>query len=158
MPVFSGKFLYKVDVKGRINIPAPYRNQLSERSDNTFHVSYGPNNCLFVYPREIFITLAEQLEIQYGSLSTSDEERRYFLETMINAQPVRCDNQGRIIVPRPYLEYAKIHEEVMIVGAVNKMEFWDPDSLKAFLQNSDFSSQQRVQRFGGADRTFPKLQ
>jgi MraZ protein len=151
--VFSGKYKYIVDAKGRINIPAPFRNQLSNESDNTFHITFGPNECLFVYPREVFQDIASKLEEKYGSLATPEEERRYFLETMSNAQPSRCDQQGRITAPKDHLEYAGIESDVLIIGAVNKMEFWNPYKYQEFVSRSSHSQKERVQKYGGADRS-----
>ncbi len=154
MLTFSGKYLYKVDAKGRVNIPSYFRNQLVETSHPTFHIMMGPNECLFVYPQEIFIRIASSLEIQYGSLSTPDEERRYFLETMSAAQPARCDQQGRLILTSGQLDYSKISDEVLIIGAVNKIELWNPAGFQRFIRESPNSSMERVQRYGRADR-FP---
>lgn len=152
MFAFSGKFLYTVDVKGRVNVPAPYRSQLSAGNDQTFHIAYGPNECLFVYPQQIFIQVATRLEEEYGSLATPDEERRYLLDTMASAQPSRCDQQGRIIVPQEHLDYAHLTGEVLIIGVLNRMEFWNPKLYHAFMEDSELNKKQRVQRFGGADR------
>jgi MraZ protein len=152
MPIFSGKFLYTVDSKGRINIPAIFRSQLSRLSDNTFHITYGPNDCLVVFPREVFIPFAEKLDGEYGSLSASDDERGYFLEVMADAHPVRCDQQGRIVVSQEHLDHAKIKEKVLIVGAVKKMEFWNPKIFNEFLKKSKLSKKSQVKKYGGADR------
>ena len=152
MLAFSGQFQYTVDVKGRINIPADFRRQLSEESLSTFHITFGPNASLFVYPREVFVHIASRLEEKYGSLATPEEERRFFLELMAHAQPSRCDGQGRIIVPKTHLDYSNIQKEVLIIGAVNKLEFWNPEHYETFFKQSSLSSNDRVQRFGGADR------
>lgn len=149
---FSGKFSYNVDSKGRVNIPAIIRSQLGKESDNTFHIAEGPNDCLFVYPRETFVHIGSKLEEQYGSLSSSDEERRYLLQTMANAHPSRCDQQGRIMVPQEHLDYAKIKDKVLIIGVFNKLEFWNPKNYERFMEESGFSTKERVQKFGGADR------
>lgn len=152
MLAFSGQFLYTVDAKGRINIPAAFRNQLSDESLNTFHIAFGPEESLFVYPREVFVHIASKLEEKYGSLATPNEERRFFLEMMANAQPSRCDQQGRIIVPKTHLEYSNIESEVLIIGAVTKLEFWNPRHYEEFFTTSKYTSKERVQQFGGADR------
>ena len=152
MITFSGKFLYTVDAKGRVNIPALFRSQLGTESDNAFHITYGPNDCLFVYPRVIFTGIAAKLEAKYGSLATPDEERRFLLKTMANAQTVRCDQQGRIVVPQEHLNYAKIKGEVFIIGVFNKLEFWNPSCYELFMQQGSLSEKERVKQFGGADR------
>ncbi len=153
MFIFSGKYLYTVDTKCRINIPAAYRRPVGDKSSSVFHVTLGPNECLVVYPQQFFTDFAIKLDREYGSLATEDEKRRYFLETMGNAQPSRCDQQGRIIVPKEHLEYAKIDKEVMIIGAVNKFEFWNPEIFNQFIKGSPISSKERVKRYGGVDRT-----
>lgn len=149
---FSGNFKFSVDSKGRVNIPAPFRNQLSDMSDNTFHVAYGPNECLFVYPRERFVEIASNMEESYGSLAAPEDQRRYLLQMMHDAHPSRCDQQGRIIVPKKHLEYAKIEKDVLIVGVVTKLEFWNPAIFDEFMNNGSMSNKELVRRFGGADR------
>ncbi len=149
---FSGKFFYAVDGKGRVNIPAVFRSQLEKGPDHTFHVLMGPNDCLFVYPREVFSSIAKQMEQKFGSMATPDEERRFFLQTMANAHPTRCDQQGRILVPAEHLRYAGIGSEVLIIGVVNKLEFWKPQVYEEFVLKGRLSPQERVQKFGGVDR------
>ncbi len=146
---FSGNFKYTVDSKGRVNIPAPFRNQVS---DNTFHITYGPNTSLFVYPRERFKEFSMKLESSYGSLASSNEERRYLLRVMHDAHPSRCDQQGRIIVPKKHLEHAKIEKVVLIVGVISRMEFWNPELFEEFMNNGSLSNNELIKRFGGADR------
>ncbi len=146
---FSGNFKYTVDAKGRVNIPAPYRNQMR---DNTFHITYGPNTSLFVYPGEIFKEFSLKLARSYGSLASSDEERRYLLQVMHDAHPSRCDQQGRIIVPKKHLEHAKIEKEVLIIGVVTRMEFWNPVLFEEFMNSGSLSNNELIKRFGGADK------
>jgi len=146
---FSGNFKYTVDSKGRVNIPAPFRSQVS---DNTFHITYGPNTSLFVYPRERFKEFSMKLERSYGSLASSNEERRYLLKVMYDAHPSRCDQQGRIIIPKKHLEHAKIEKEVLIIGVVSRIEFWNPNIFEEFMHNGSLSNDELIKRFGGADR------
>lgn len=146
---FSGSFHYTVDSKGRVNIPAPFRSQVS---DNTFNVTYGPNSSLFVYPGERFAEVSRGWARSYGSLASSDEERRFLLQIMHNAQPSRCDQQGRIIIPKTYLEHAKIEKEVLIIGVVSKMEFWNPELFEEFMNSGSMSNDELIKQFGGADR------
>jgi MraZ protein len=118
-----------------------------------FHITRGPNDCLFVYPREVFKNMVTRLNAHFGSRGTSDdEERRYFLETMGDAHPVRCDQQGRITVPLEHLEYAKISGEVLIIGAADHLEFWNPKVYEEFIGVSQFSSKDRVNRFGWVEK------
>ncbi|RKY79061.1 hypothetical protein DRQ07_06850, partial [candidate division KSB1 bacterium] len=81
-----------------------------------------------------------------------DEERRYFLETVSDAHPVRCDQQGRITVPQEHLEYAKIKDKVLVIGAVDHLELWNPDVYNEFIGQSSFTPKDRVRRYGWVEK------
>jgi division/cell wall cluster transcriptional repressor MraZ len=164
--LFSGEYIHKVDTKRRINIPATVISEISREyeyskdSDFTFHIVPGPNDCLFVYPREMFAQIAENLEKKYGSLGLNEEDedeiegKRFFTWLMGQAKPLTCDQQGRIIVSDDHLEYAGISVEgkVVIIGTGNKLEFWNPDRHEKFLEGGKYSKKDLVKRFGRADR------
>lgn len=181
MLCFTGKFPYGVDSKRRVNMPASAINELirehkdsslssDNNSDNNkdnknnnknelkesdfiFHITRGPNDCLFVYPREVFVKKASRLNSHFGYRGTEDdEERRYFLETVSDAHPVRCDQQGRITVPQEHLEYAKIKDKVLVIGAVDHLELWNPDVYNEFIGQSSFTPKDRVRRYGWVEK------
>jgi len=165
---FTGKFPYGVDSKRRVNIPASAINELFREHEETvtpenkkelketdiiFHITRGPNDCLFVYPRDVFVKKAARLNSHFGYRGTEDdEERRYFLETVSDAHPVRCDQQGRITVPQEHLEYAKISDKVLVIGAVDHLELWNPELYNAFLNQSSYTSKDRVRRYGWVEK------
>jgi MraZ protein len=162
---FTGKEIYSVDVKRRVNIPASAIHELSilhKANDNSkdfhiteviFHLTRGQNDCLFVYPRQIFMQMASRLNSHFGSRGTDNEdERRYFLETMSDAHPVRCDQQGRITVPQEHLDYARIKGKVIVIGAVDHLEFWDPDEYHTFINKSTTTPKDRVKRYGWVEK------
>ncbi|MCK5148215.1 hypothetical protein KAR48_15775 [bacterium] len=172
----TGKYQFTVDTKRRVNIPAPAMLELFKQtqiymeaggvvskdsdafkkfkeSDVTFHITRGPNDCLFVYPRDVFMQKAARLNSHFGSRGTeNNEERRYFLETMADAQPVRSDQQGRVTVPQEHLDYAGITKHALVIGAFDHLEIWDPEVYDAFISGSTVSPQERVKKFGWAER------
>ncbi len=180
MLCFTGKSKFTVDAKRRVNIPASailelykqsqeYKQEVTGEAGNNeikeseaikkfkesaiiFHLTRGPNDCLFVYPREVFMEKAARLSAHFGSRGTDDEARRYFLETMADAHPVRCDQQGRVTVPQEHLDYAKISDQVLVVGAFDHLEIWSPDVYGAFISGGKTSSQERVKLFGWAEQ------
>ncbi len=165
MLCFTGKDTYTVDTKRRVNIPASAIHELSilhKANDNSkdfnvteiiFHITRGQNDCLFIYPRQVFMQMASRLNSHFGSRGTDDDdERRYFLETMSDAHPVRCDTQGRITVPQEHLEYAKIKGKAIVIGAVDHLEFWDPDEYHTFVNKSTSTPKDRVKRFGWVEK------
>jgi len=146
---FSGKFHQTVDAKRRVSIPAYYHGQVQSK---IFHITRGPDHNLFVYPREIFLKMAQRINENFGGRGEKDVEKRiYFQETIGDAQPVQCDQQGRVTVPSEFLEYANIKSKVLIVGLYNKLVFWNPDEYERFIKSSSMTPQQRVGEFGWAE-------
>jgi len=150
---FTGTFDKTVDSKRRINLPAALTNQVPDR---TFHIMKGQDLNLFVYPQEMFMAMAARLNTHFGFRGETDKEKRiYFMETMADAHPVQCDQQGRITVPQKLLEYAKIRERVLIIGAFDKLVLWNPDLYEEFTGDSQYTAQERVNQFGWAEREWP---
>jgi len=146
----TGKYEKTVDKKRRVNIPALLMNQIT---DNTFHITKGQDHNLIVYPKEIFVTYASKLNKRFGSQGQKDQDKRvHFLDIMEDAQPVQSDQQGRIPIPQPLLEYAKITNKVVIIGGFDKFVLWDPDTYAAFKQSTKMSPQERLNEFGWADQ------
>ena len=143
MPVFSGQFKYTFDSKGRVNIPAPFRTQLQEKredgsdsQDNLFfHITHGEEPCLYVYPRSEFKKVADKLQSMSDPLlGVEDTEKlKLFRRIMSFAQPVRGDQQGRIVIPKEQIEFAGITDEVLIVGMGNRIELWNPETFKEYV-------------------------
>lgn len=144
MPVFSGNFKYTFDSKGRVNIPAQFRNQLVEKLDDGtdsqdslfFHITYGKEPCLYVYPRSVFSKLVEKWEDISDPLMGEEDDDKVLLyrQIMAYAQPCRGDSQGRIIIPKDYIDYAEIDDEVLIVGLGSRIELWNPDKFDEYLK------------------------
>lgn len=149
MICFTGKYEKNLDAKHRINIPAVLVNQMSEK---TFNITRGQDGNLYIYPLEVFIEKAKTLNDSYGSRGEREREKRlYFQETMADAHPVQCDQQGRILMPDAFLEYAGIHDKVLILGAFDKLIVWNPDLYQKFLGSSEYSEEERIHKFGWAE-------
>ena len=144
VPVFSGNFKYTFDSKGRVNIPAQFRNQLLEKPDDGFdsqdslffHITYGNESCLYVYPRSVFRNLVERWEPLSDPLmgNEDDDKVQLYRRLMAFAQPCRGDQQGRIIIPKEYIDYAGIDTEVLIVGMGNRIELWNPETFNHYIK------------------------
>ena len=124
---FIGEYSYSLDSKGRINMPARFRQALSKNNKNTFVSTRGMDSCIWVYP------LAQWFEIEKSlrSLSSLSRIHRTFVRnTARYATPSTYDKQGRITLSPSLIEYAGLEKEVLIIGMVNKMEVWNPKYLK----------------------------
>ena len=124
---FIGEYSYSLDLKGRINMPARFRQALSKNNKNTFVSTRGMDSCIWVYP------LSQWLEIEKNlrSLSSLSKIHRTFVRnTARYAAPSTYDKQGRITLSPSLIEYAGLEKDVLIIGMVNKMEIWDPRQLE----------------------------
>jgi len=120
---FIGEYAYSLDSKGRVNIPAKFRQALSEDNENTFVITRGMDPCIWVYP----LSQWKEIETNLRSLSSLSKIHRTFVRnTARYASPSTYDKQGRITLTPSLIEYAGLEKDALIIGMVSKMEIWDP--------------------------------
>jgi len=130
---FTGEFSYSLDAKGRVNIPAKFRNVLTSNNEQSFMITRGMDPCVWVYP----ITVWQSIEDELRKLSSLSRINRSFVRSTVRyASSVQYDKQGRIAVTPNLVEYAQLEKEVLIVGMVNKIEIWNPQLLDSVDQAS----------------------
>lgn len=124
---FTGEYSYTIDAKGRVNIPAKFRQALSLENEDSFVVTRGLDPCVWVYPS----TAWKSIETELKNLSSLSAVNRTFIRSTARyATPVTYDKQGRIQIPPPLITYAGLGKTTLIIGMVNKIEIWDPSQLK----------------------------
>ena len=123
VPAFSGKYYNSVDLKGRIIVPAPFREIISSNYSSKLFVTNAPfDRCLYIYPLEEWNRLHEQVRTK----PRSDEAIRFFLRRVIaSAVEVGLDKQGRILIPVALREDANINTNVVLAGQIERIELWD---------------------------------
>ena len=131
MPAFSGKYYYSVDLKGRIIVPAPFREIISSNYSPKLFVTNAPfDRCLYIYPLEEWNRLHEQVRTK----PRSDEAIRFFLRRVIaSAVEVGMDKQGRILIPVALREDARINTNVVLAGQIERIELWDRNEWDTFF-------------------------
>jgi MraZ protein len=118
--VFLGRYSHNVDTKGRLAIPARFRDALGTE----IVITRGIDRCLSLYPMEAWGPLAEKV----SSLSISDPDARTFRRMVFaEASYLDVDRQGRILLPADLREYAEIDREAMVVGVHSYIEIWSPE-------------------------------
>ena len=124
---FIGEYHYSLDSKGRVNIPARFRQSLSKDNKNTFIITRGQDPCIWVYP----LTEWKKIELELRNLSSVSGIHRTFVRQIArSATPSTCDKQGRIMINPSLISYAGIEKEALIIGMINKIEIWNIDILK----------------------------
>ena len=130
---FIGEYTYSLDSKGRVNIPAKFRQSLSTDSQNTFVITRGLDPCIWVYPLEQW----KEIENNLRNLSSVKNIHRTFVrDTARYASPSTYDKQGRITLTPSLTEYAGLEKDVLIIGMINKIEIWNPNTLKIVDQQN----------------------
>jgi MraZ protein len=122
--VFLGRHAHNLDDKGRLALPARFREQLG----GGVVITRGFDACLLVYPTEAWMPLAERV----SALSISDPDVRILRRMLFaNATDAQLDRQGRILIPSDLRAHAAIEREAVVVGMHTFIEIWSPEGWTA---------------------------
>jgi MraZ protein len=130
--VFLGTHTPRLDEKGRIFLPAKYRDRMSEG----LVVTRGQERCLFIYPMDEFVKVAGHLQ---AAPTTSRAARDYMRVFLSGASDEVPDRQGRFTIPAALRQYAGLDREVTVIGAGARLEVWDSATWATYLEASEQS-------------------
>ncbi len=118
--MFKGEYNHSIDAKGRVIVPAKFR----ERLGDTFVVTKGLDGCLYGYTNEDW----QEFEDKLAGLPLTNKDSRQFVRFfMAGAADVEVDKQGRILLPAVLREFAALDKDVVLVGVSKRIEIWDKD-------------------------------
>lgn len=117
--MFMSQYNHTIDAKGRVFVPAKYRDALGER----FVVTKGLDGCLFLYPNEQWEQFAGQLKALPGT-KEARQLQRFFLA---GAAEMEIDSQGRILIPAKLREHAALGKQAVFVGMIARVELWSEE-------------------------------
>ena len=120
----AGEFQHTIDKKGRMSIPAKFRESMGEKLMICKGLDSKP--CLFVYSMEAWKTLDDK--IQSMPLAQSIQLQRFVYG---GAAEVECDGQGRILLPANLRAYAGLESNATVVGLSRRAEIWSPEKWAA---------------------------
>lgn len=128
-----GEFRHNLDQKGRVAIPAKFRNKMAEGCV----VTRGVDNCLAAYPLEVWEKMAKKL----ARLPLSQKEARAFSRFMLSgAMHLELDKQGRITLPDFLRQYASLRKKAVVVGLYDHLEIWDEKEWDKFREKTEKES------------------
>lgn len=127
-----GEFQHNIDTKGRIIVPAKFREGLGDN----FVVTRGLDKCLFAYPMNEWKSLEEKLKKLPLTKKDARAFTRFFFSGAIECE---VDKQGRINIPQPLRHYAGLDKECVVIGVSNRVEFWANENWEDYFNDSEES-------------------
>jgi MraZ protein len=122
--LFRGINAVNLDAKGRMLIPARYRNQLENSKNHLIITINTEDPCLLLYP----LVEWEILENKIEKLSSFNKAIRRIQRLLIgHATEVELDSSGRILLPLLLREYAKLEKQILVIGQGRKFEIWSQE-------------------------------
>lgn len=142
--MFMGEYHHNVDTKGRIIVPAKFRDSLGE----TFILTRGLDRCLFGYPLSEWAIIEEKLK----QLPLTKKDARAFTRFFFSgATECEIDKQGRINIATPLFQYAQLEKECVILGVSNRIEIWDKTEWQNYFSESEDSFAEIAENMIGFD-------
>lgn len=130
--MFMGEFNHSIDMKGRLILPAKFREELGE----SFVITRGLDQCLFVYPNDEWKRLEEKLK----SLPFTKKDARAFTRFFFSGASVcELDKQGRASISMGLRDYAHLQKECTIIGVSTRIEIWDQETWATYFRQSEAS-------------------
>ncbi|ANK59748.1 division/cell wall cluster transcriptional repressor MraZ [Loigolactobacillus backii] len=128
--MFMGEFHHTIDQKGRLIIPAKFRDGLG----TNFILTRGMDGCLFGYPMDEW----QILEGKLGKLPLTKKDARAFVRFLYSAA-TECtlDKQGRINIPQALTKHAGLTKACVLIGVSNRIEVWDEAKWEQFSDDAE---------------------
>ena len=131
--MFYGEYEHAIDPKGRLIIPAKFRDALKAHQTQTLFLTRGLDRCLFVFPENEW----RMAEARFKQIPFTKTEGRTFNRLFFSgACEAIPDGLGRILIPKTLKEFASIEEDVMIIGVSNRIEIWAKNRWVEFYEAS----------------------
>ncbi len=125
--MFFGTYNPKIDDKGRLILPAKFREQLADG----LMVTRGQEHCLYVWPQAELERMTERLR----EAPLSNPNARGFIRMFSSGSADEVpDKQGRITIPQKLRDYAGLSKDVVVIGAITRLEIWDEAAWEEYSE------------------------
>jgi MraZ protein len=128
--VFLGTHTPRLDEKGRLILPAKYRDELAPG----LVLTKGQERCLYVFPLPEFDRITEALRTAPVTAKSVRDYSRVFFASASDEVP---DKQGRITLPQALREYAGLQRDCVVIGANTRLEIWDAQAWTSYLDQQE---------------------
>ena len=137
--MFYGEYTHNIDRKGRLILPAKFRDICKEYQIDRFLITRGLDKCIFMFTEDEWRIQEQKFKSMPFTKKETRSFNRMFFAGAVDTAP---DKQGRFIIPQYLKDYAGIKRETIVIGVSNRIEIWDKKSWQAFYENSSESFEQ----------------
>ncbi|HHW62068.1 MAG TPA: division/cell wall cluster transcriptional repressor MraZ [Syntrophomonadaceae bacterium] len=130
--MFLGEYKHSIDSKGRVTIPARFRDELG----SSFVATKGLDDCIFIYPLDEWKVLDGKLRTLPFTRADVRSFVRFFFA---GACELEMDKQGRILLPANLREYAGIEKDLVVIGVGSRVEIWSSETWAGYNQSTESS-------------------
>ncbi|HUA28323.1 MAG TPA: division/cell wall cluster transcriptional repressor MraZ [Streptosporangiaceae bacterium] len=128
--MFLGTHTPRLDEKGRLFLPAKYRDELA----SGLILTKGQERCVYVFPMPEFERITEAMRTAPVTAKGLRDYSRVFFASASDEVP---DKQGRITIPSALREYAALNRDCVVIGANTRLEIWDSQAWASYLDQQE---------------------
>lgn len=138
--VFRGNYSASIDDRGRVRLPSAFLGPIRETFDDELFVTSIYGDCIRVYPMEKWLEIEKKL-MDIPSMNPS--RSRLLGRLTFYGQVGKLDKVGRLLLPQRLRASASLNGEVAVLGYIDYLEIWDPDSFTARLESEPLTDDDR---------------
>ncbi len=136
--MLRGNYTARIDVKGRLKVPTPFRRLIDEKHGSEFYITSLTGECVRIYPLPEWESIEQRLSL----LPTMDPARRKFLDrTNYFGQQSTMDAQGRVLIHPLLRKSAAVLGDVAVLGYLSYLEVWELDKFKQRLLGDPYTEE-----------------
>ncbi len=133
---FLGNIDAKTDIKGRVFVPAPFRRILQTSGNTKLVLKMDVHQkCLTLYPENVFNEEVDNMRLRLNKWNP--DQQGIFRKFVRDVEVLEIDTNGRILIPKKYLQTAEITSDVCFLGMNNVIELWAKNKLEDSLPDED---------------------
>jgi len=141
--MFYGEYIHSIDRKGRLILPARFREVAKANFIEKFFVTRGLDKCLFMFAEEEW----RSQEAKFKAISFTKSQARTFSRLYFSgAVEVIPDRQGRILLPQYLKDFAEIKRDVVLAGLSSRVEIWSKDKWEGFYTTARTSFEEIAEK------------
>ncbi len=132
MKLFFGHSRHQIDAKNRIRIPPKF----SEKLGTTFYMARGTGNCIYCFNEETMEKYTQEFE---SAPAYEEDKKLSLLRHFFNSvEEVEEDGQGRVLIPKELVDYARLEKDIVISGSGDRLEIWNAQIYDEIVGKKSF--------------------